>query len=113
MTPPVVLVYVYASKHVHSPLPQDVWSHEVLATQANTPATTQLPILVSTPGSPIAEPPRGELMSMWAFGFHAFSWSSLQSNLQGALPGPPDGCGTPNSSSSRGLIGASPLSTAR
>ena len=62
-------------------------------------------------GSPIAEHPWGELILMFEFGFRAFLWSSLPSNRQGALPGPPDGCGIPNSSSSRELIGASPLST--
>ena len=65
------------------------------------------------PGSPITEPPWGELMLMCAFGFHAYSWSSLPSNCQGALPGPPDGCRTPNTSSFWELIGASPLSTLR
>ena len=48
---------------------------------------------------------------MCAFGSHAFSWSSLPSNHQDALLGPPDGCGAPNSLSSLGLIGVSPLST--
>ena len=63
------------------------------------------------PGSPITVPPRGERMSTCAFGFRTYSWSSLPSNLQGALPGPPDGCGTPNTSSFQELIGASPPST--
>ena len=74
---PVVLVYVYACKHVLPPFPQDIWADNVLAIQAVTKATSHLPISTST------------------------------------LPGPLDGCGTPSSSSSRGLIGASPLPTPR
>ena len=46
---PVVLVYVYACKHVLSPLPQDIRAHEVSSTQANTPATSHLPVSTSTP----------------------------------------------------------------
>ena len=53
---PLVLVYVYACKHVLSPLPQHIWAHKVLATQANTQANTQaksqLPVLTSTPSPP-------------------------------------------------------------
>ena len=37
------------------------------------------------PGSPITEPPQGELTSTCAFGFCAYSWSSSPSNHQGAL----------------------------
>ena len=36
---PVVLVDVYSCKHVFLPLPQDLWTHKVLATQAKTQAT--------------------------------------------------------------------------
>ena len=112
---PVVLVHIYACKHVHSPLPQDIWAHEVFAIPAKTPATSQPSISTSTPppppGSPIAEPPQGELMSTCAFGSNASLWSCLPSNHQGALPGPQDRCGVPNFSSSLGLIGAEPLST--
>ena len=46
---PVVLVDVYACKHVLLPLPQDIWAHKVLATQAKTQATCQLPISTSSP----------------------------------------------------------------
>ena len=41
---PVVLVDVYTCKHVFLPLPQDLWAHKVLATQAKTQATCQLPV---------------------------------------------------------------------
>ena len=58
---PVVLVDVYSCKHAFLPLPQDLRTHQVLATQATTQATRQLPVSTSSPpGSPIAEPPRGE-----------------------------------------------------
>ena len=50
---PVVLVDVYNCKHVLLPLPQDLWAHKALATQAKTQATCQLPI--STPSSPEAQ----------------------------------------------------------
>ena len=49
---PVVLVDVYACKHVLLPLPQDIWAHKVLATQAKTQATCQLPISTSSPRKP-------------------------------------------------------------
>ena len=67
-TSPVVSVYVYTCKHVLSPLPQDIWAHKVLATQAKTQATSQLPVSTSPPppphptpppGNPITEPPPG------------------------------------------------------
>ena len=45
----VVLLDVYSCKHVFLPLPQDLWTHKVLATQA----TRQLP--VSTPSPPEAQ----------------------------------------------------------
>ena len=46
---PVVLVHIYACKHVHSPLPQDIWAHEVFAIPAKTPATSQPSISTSNP----------------------------------------------------------------
>ena len=61
-TSPVVLVDVYTRKHVLLPLPQDIWAHKVSASQPETEATSQLPVLTSPPppGSPTAEPPCGE-----------------------------------------------------
>ena len=60
---PVVLVDIYNCKHALLPLPQDLRAPKVLATQAKTQATRQLPVSTSSPrGSPIAEPPRDELM---------------------------------------------------
>ena len=38
---PVVLVHIYTCKHVHSPLPQDIWAHEVFALPPKPPATSQ------------------------------------------------------------------------
>ena len=46
---PVVLVDVCACKHVLLPLPQDIRAHKVLATQAKTQATCQLPVSTSSP----------------------------------------------------------------
>ena len=40
---PVVLVDVYACKHVLLPLPQDIGAHKVLVTQAKTQATCNYP----------------------------------------------------------------------
>ena len=65
---PVVLVYVYTCKHVLSPVPQDIWAHEVSATQASTPATSQLPVLTSTPRKPICRASPGQTyvnMCIW------------------------------------------------
>ena len=53
-TSSVVLVYVYTCKHVLVPLPQDIQAHKVSATQAKTQATSQLPVLTSSP--PEAQP---------------------------------------------------------
>ena len=50
---PVVLVDVYSCKPVFLPLPQDLRAHKVLATQATTQATRQLPF--STPSPPEAQ----------------------------------------------------------
>ena len=49
---PVVLVDVYACKHVLLPLPQDIRAHKVSATQAKTQATSQLPASTSSPWKP-------------------------------------------------------------
>ena len=49
---PVVLVDVYACKHVLLPLPQDIRAHKVLATQAKTQATCQSPVSTSSPRKP-------------------------------------------------------------
>ena len=46
---PVVLVDVYACKHVLLPLSQDIQAHKVSATQAKTQITSQLPVLTSSP----------------------------------------------------------------
>ena len=48
-TSPVVLVDVYTCKPILSPLPQDIQTHEVSATQAKIQATSQLPISTSSP----------------------------------------------------------------
>ena len=112
---PVVLVHVYACKHCNPSknLIDKPTFHFDIAPPPPPPNPPS--ILTSTPPppprSPIEEPPWGELMLMCTFGSHAFLWSCLPSNHQGALPGPQDGCGVPNFSSSPGLIGVSPLST--
>ena len=46
---PVVLVDIYNCKHVHIPIPEDLRAHKVLATQANTQSTLQLPVLKPSP----------------------------------------------------------------
>ena len=112
---PVVLVGVYYRKHHLSPLPQDIRTPAASATQPKTQATHHLPVSTSSPppppGSPIAEPPRGEPTSTCVSGYHAYLWSFLPSSRQGDLHGPTDGNNTPNSSSSKALIGALQLST--
>ena len=108
--PPVVLVYVYSSEHLFIPLPQDIQAHMASAIQAQTQA---IRFDVVPPGSPIAEPPRGELMSTCVFGSHVSSWCCLLSNHQGVPPGPTNGYEIPNSLHFKELIGASPLSIPR
>ena len=49
---PVVLVGIYACKLVFRPLPQDLRAHKVLATQAKTQATCQLPVSTPSPRKP-------------------------------------------------------------
>ena len=65
------------------------------------------------PGSPIAEPPQGGLMSTCVFGSHISSWCCLLSSRQGVPPGPTDRYEIPNSLHFQELIGASPLLTPR
>ena len=64
---PVVLVDVYAGKHV-LPLPQDIRAHKVLATQAKTQPTCQLPVLTSSPQTPNCQASQGQTyisMCIW------------------------------------------------
>ena len=49
---PMVLVDVYACKHVFLPPPQDLWAHQVPATQAKTQTTCQLPVSTPSPQKP-------------------------------------------------------------
>ena len=110
--PPAVLVDVYSSEHHFIPLPQDIQAHMATPIQMKTQAIRQPSVSTSSPpGSPIAEPPRGELTSTCVFGSHASSWSYLLSNRQGVLPGPTDGYEIPNSLHFLELIGVSLLST--
>ena len=46
---PVVLVYIYDCKHVSSPLPKDIWAHEVCAIRAKTPSKNLPSISMTTP----------------------------------------------------------------
>ena len=49
---PVVLVYVDHCKHVHSPLPHDIWTYEVCAIPAKTPSTNLPSFSTLTPWKP-------------------------------------------------------------
>ena len=103
--PPVVLVHIYACKHVYSPLPQDIWADEVCSIPAKIPSTNPPSFSTSPPRKPNQRASLGGTyvdMCIWIPRL-----LMVLSNRQGTLPGPQDGCGAPNFSSSRGLIGAS------
>ena len=49
---PVVLVHIYACKHVHSPLPQDIWAHEVFVIPEKPQRQANLPFRRRPPRKP-------------------------------------------------------------